>query len=463
MGIHIKLKDRRTFLLGGAFLLFLLLFAMMSCVSAADSISNTSIVNNSSIANNSLEDKYTPDFDNITNNDVMNQNKVNMIYNSTTKVELSNIKADTITIKNNENHVFLRDITCDVLIVEDSAISYINIYNSNINKVLIKHTTVSSLFFRSYIVGTTIKSLIIEDSNLKDQLEIKYSNIWNITFIDSYIDTMHISDHSKLMFGESLNSQIKNVAIIDYSKVAFGNSSLNSVSSLTHDAHSYTLTLGSYVFFLTTDDVNTTPERAFCSFFGFILVTTPFVVVGAFLGVDIAGGLYDYVFIALNAYRYYDFESGFYHWTMRIPQINPLGGFNAFRAACGFAGAVTAVAGAIAGAIAGEKIGEKAAEYVLDDDIFEFDDTFEGHEKAVGGVTGAIAGGVAGTIAGTIAGALAGALLGFCIGGPAGAIAFGITGGKTGANVGFFTGLMSGWFAGEKKGEEIAKKRASNN
>ena len=73
MDIYMKLKDRRTFLLGGAFLLLLLLFAMMSSVAAADSISNRSLVNGSSITNNSLEDKYFPDFDNLTNNDVRNK------------------------------------------------------------------------------------------------------------------------------------------------------------------------------------------------------------------------------------------------------------------------------------------------------------------------------------------------------------------------------------------------------
>ncbi|MCQ2088591.1 MAG: hypothetical protein MJZ37_11120, partial [Bacilli bacterium] len=37
MGIHMKLKDRRTFLLGGAFLFsLLLLLSVVSCVAAAD-------------------------------------------------------------------------------------------------------------------------------------------------------------------------------------------------------------------------------------------------------------------------------------------------------------------------------------------------------------------------------------------------------------------------------------------
>ena len=59
MDIHTKLKDQRTFLLGGAFLLFLLLFAMMSSVSAADD--NSQVVCENCNDNISLSVEFNTD------------------------------------------------------------------------------------------------------------------------------------------------------------------------------------------------------------------------------------------------------------------------------------------------------------------------------------------------------------------------------------------------------------------
>jgi hypothetical protein len=249
-----NLKDKRTFLLNGA-LLALLLFCSLSSVAAADIANDTQTV-----CGNSSQIEYDNSSEIVCDNSSLNveinktdteintdtsQNAFAVVFDDNTKVELSDIKTDRIIIKNNENKITLTNITCDVLIVEDSAVSYINIYHSNIKKLIIKHTTVSSLFFDPYIVDTTIGSLIIEDSNLTSVLNIRSSIIQNFISSDSYINYIDVSDRSQILFGEQQNSHIKT---IDVRKDSEGES-LDSVSKLIHDANSHVSVWGHCEFF----------------------------------------------------------------------------------------------------------------------------------------------------------------------------------------------------------------------
>lgn len=237
----------KNILLGGA-LLALLLFSL-SCVSAADIANDTQTV-----CGNSSQIEYDNASEIVCDNSSLNveinktdteintdtsQNAFAVVFDDNTKVELSDIKTDRIIIKNNENKITLTNITCDVLIVEDSAVSYINIYHSNIKKLIIKHTTVSSLFFDPYIVDTTIEFLIIEDSNLTSVLNIRSSIIQNFISSDSYINYIDVSDRSQILFGEQQNSHIKTIDVRKDSAVVIEGESLDSVSKLTHDANSY--------------------------------------------------------------------------------------------------------------------------------------------------------------------------------------------------------------------------------
>ena len=61
MDIHMKLKDKKTFLLGGALLLFLLLFAMMSSVAAADNLPEDGNMTYDEINKNYPHDPNNPD------------------------------------------------------------------------------------------------------------------------------------------------------------------------------------------------------------------------------------------------------------------------------------------------------------------------------------------------------------------------------------------------------------------
>ena len=203
----------------------------------------------------------------------------------------------------------------------------------------------------------------------------------------------------------------------------------------------------------TRGDFDSTQSPEFQTFLGFLTGAAKYGYEGTCIGLDIAQGLHDYLFIHHNTYHIYDYETGFYQNFVSPPPYATTD----FVVGCGFAGAATAVAGAIVGAIIGEKVGESVAEWVLGDD------RFKGDEEAVGGLVGVITGGATGYITGGLAGVLVGGLIGFCIGGPAGAIAFGLIGLKTGANAGLLAGAISGGFAGSDKGEEIAQNRESNN
>ena len=213
MSIYMKLKDSRTFLLSGAFFLFLLLFAMMSSVAAADTANDTQVV-----YDNSLEDKHIPNFDNMTNNDVMNSNRDNMVFSNNTRLELSNIKTDSITIQNNDKKTILRNITCDVLTIENSRPDYVDILDSNIKKVNIRNISSWSLWeYKWDIKNSTIDSLIIEDSRIPYDLRITSSDIGNITLNNSSINWVLFYDHSNAIIKTCVGSTINLIRVYDHS------------------------------------------------------------------------------------------------------------------------------------------------------------------------------------------------------------------------------------------------------
>ena len=127
MGIHMKLKDRRTFLLGGAFLLFLLLFAMMSSVAAADD--NSQVVCENSNNNSSLNAE-------INNADVMEFNNTN------DKIVIENVIKDVVIINNSTSSVCIVNSTINTIIINNSKIYDLSIKNSKTCDLTIWNTTI---------------------------------------------------------------------------------------------------------------------------------------------------------------------------------------------------------------------------------------------------------------------------------------------------------------------------------
>ena len=208
MDIHTKLKDQRTFLLGGA--LFALLLLCLSSVSAAEFGYDI--------------DRVLPDSNVKINQDNVgmyantSHNGSNIVVNKKDDVEISNINIDNITINKNTGNIILRNIICDVLIVENGGPSYIDILDSNIEKVIIRNITCWSLLnYKCDIKNSNIDSLIIEDSRIPHDIRISFSYIGNMTLNNSSIHWLILQDHSNVIIEKGVGSTINLVDVHNYS------------------------------------------------------------------------------------------------------------------------------------------------------------------------------------------------------------------------------------------------------
>ena len=165
--MYIKLKDKRTFLLSGAFLLFLLLFAMMSCVSAAD--------DNSQVVCENCNDNVSLAVE-VNNADVMEFN------NTHDKIVIENVIKEVVVISNStSSSVCIVNSTIGTIIISNSKIYDLTLWNSNIMDLSLEFSKIYDLtLWNSTILNSIINNSKIYDFNLKNS-KFYDLTLWNST------------------------------------------------------------------------------------------------------------------------------------------------------------------------------------------------------------------------------------------------------------------------------------------
>ncbi len=121
--MNVKLEKNRSFLLGGAFLLFLLLFAMMSRVSAADD--NTQLEN----------------------------------YNNNNSLNIEADNTDGMEFNNTHDKIVIENVTKNVVVIRNSSPSPLNIVNSTINCLIIENSEIRQHGLRTQTLSDQLLTL----------------------------------------------------------------------------------------------------------------------------------------------------------------------------------------------------------------------------------------------------------------------------------------------------------------
>ncbi len=259
MGINMKLKDRRIFLLGSAFLILLLSITAISSVAAADDTSqvvcenyiNTTILNSEIKNANAMEFNNTVDkiiIENIIKDSFIKNDNVMEFNNSDDKIVIENVIKDVVVISNSTSSVCIVNSTINTIIINNSKIYELTLWNSFIANLTLKNSKIydlsiwnsiipKSCFNNSKIYDFTLKNSKFYDLTLRNSITLKASfekSIIRVLTVSNSTDVIDLAESKSVrptpIFGSDSDGSNTTVGVVK-KRPLVGNSITDDVDS----------------------------------------------------------------------------------------------------------------------------------------------------------------------------------------------------------------------------------------